>query len=95
MKELDILHGDTVILRGNRRKMCPAVAIKDVDLEEGKIRMNKCIRKNLRVNLGEMVAVKPMTDIVNLTKVSVLPFADTVEGLEGDLKNTYLIPYFY
>jgi transitional endoplasmic reticulum ATPase len=47
--------------------------------------MNKCVRGNLRVHLGDIVAVKPKTDIVNLTKVMVLPFKDTIEGLEGDL----------
>ena len=33
MTELGIFHGDTVILRGNKRKMCPAVAIKDDELD--------------------------------------------------------------
>ena len=47
--------------------------------------MNKCIRSNIRVKLGDIVAVKAKTDIVNLTKVMVLPFKDTIEGLEGDL----------
>ncbi len=85
MAELDIYHGDTVILRGNKRKMCPAVAIKDDELDTGKIRMNRCIRNNLRVHLGDVVAVKPKKDIVNLTKIHVLPFKDSIEGLEGDL----------
>jgi len=30
----------------------------DNDLEDGKIRMNKVIRKNLRVRLGDVVTVK-------------------------------------
>ena len=85
MSELGIFHGDTVVLRGNKRKMCPAVAIKDDDLDVGKIRMNRCIRNNLRVHLGDVVAVKAKQDIINLTKIHVLPFADSVEGLEGDL----------
>jgi len=57
------------------------VVLKDKDLEEGKILMNNCMRKNLRVSIGEMVAVKPMTDIGNLTKIHILPFADSIEGL--------------
>ena len=94
MQELNIFHGDTVILRGNKRKMCPAVVVKDDDLEPEKIRMNRCIRNNLRVKLGDIVAVKPKTDIVNLTKIHVLPFEDSIEGLEGDLAEVYLKPYF-
>ena len=58
MQELGIFHGDTVVLRGNKRKLCPAVAIKDDDLDIGKIRMNRCIRNNIRVRLGDVVAVK-------------------------------------
>ena len=94
MQELNIFHGDTVILRGNKRKMCPAVAIKDDEFDPEKIRMNRCIRNNCRVKLGDIVAVKPKQDIVNLTKIHVLPFADSIEGLEGDLAQTYLVPYF-
>jgi len=82
------------LLRGNKRKFCPAVAVKDDDLEPEKIRLNKCIRHNLRVKLGDVVAVKAKTDIVNLTKIHVLPFKDTIEGLEGNLAEIYLVPYF-
>ena len=82
------------MLRGNKRKTCPAVALKDKDLPDEKIRMNKCIRKNLRVNLGDLVCVKAKENIPNLTKIHVLPFKDSIEGLEGDLAQTYLVPYF-
>ena len=94
MTELGIFHGDTVLLRGNRRKTCPAVAIKDDELPVEKIRMNRCIRNNIKVKLGDIVAVKPKTDIVNLTKIHVLPFKDSIEGLDGDIATTYLVPYF-
>ena len=30
----------------------------------------------------------------NLTKIHVLPLEDTIEGIQGDLTKTYLIPYF-
>jgi len=81
LAELGIFHGDTVMLRGNKRKTCPAIALQDKDLDDGKIRMNKCIRKNLRVHLSDVVVVKPKTDIANLTKVMILPFKDSIEGL--------------
>ena len=47
MTELNIFHGDTVMLRGNKRKKCPAVAIKDDELDTEKIRMNRCFSKNI------------------------------------------------
>ena len=40
--------------------------------------MNKTIRRNLRVLLGDMVSVHPCPDIANGNKIHVLPFADTI-----------------
>jgi transitional endoplasmic reticulum ATPase len=66
----------------------------DNDLEDGKIRMNKTIRKNLRVRLGDVVTIKAAADAPNLTRIHILPMDDTIEGISGDLTTTYLIPYF-
>ena len=35
-----------------------------------------------------------MANVPYLTKVHVLPLADTIEGITGDLATTYLDPYF-
>jgi transitional endoplasmic reticulum ATPase len=56
--------------------------------------MNKVVRKNLKVRLGDTVIVKPSTNTPNLSKIHILPFDDSVEGITGDLTQTYLIPYF-
>ncbi len=40
--------------------------------------MNKTIRKNLRVRLGDIVQIKPAGEIPNLTKIHVLPLGDTI-----------------
>ena len=58
MEELKIYHGDTILIRGSKRKRCPAIALKDQKLDVNKIRMNKCIRKNLRVKISDIVTVK-------------------------------------
>ena len=47
--------------------------------------MNKVVRKNLRVRLGDIVTIKPAGDLKNLTKIHVLPLDDTIEGISGDL----------
>lgn len=52
MEELQIFRGDTVLLRGKMRHDTVCVVLADQDLEEGKIRLNKVVRKNLRVRLG-------------------------------------------
>lgn len=59
-----------------------------------KIRMNKVVRRNLRVRLGDVIAVHPCPDIPNGNRVHILPIDDTIEGITGNLTQTYLIPYF-
>ena len=66
-----------------RSALC--IALVDNKLEEGKIRMNKVVRKNLRLRLGDIVSVKPAPDVPNLTKIHILPIDDTIEGITGDL----------
>lgn len=62
-------------------------------MKDHEIRMNKCVRKNIRVKLGDTVVIKSV-NAPNLTKIEVRPFDDSVEGVTGDIKATYLVPYF-
>ena len=97
MEELKIFKGDTVLLKGKKRKdtICLALTPEEGDdLDDGKIRMNKVVRKNLRVRLGDVVAVHPHSDVPNAERVHILPIDDTIEGITGNLTQTYLIPYF-
>jgi len=58
MDELKIFKGDTVLLKGKKRRdtVCIALAVEDGDeLPDDKIRMNKVVRKNLRVRFGDVV----------------------------------------
>lgn len=52
--------------------------------------MNKVIRTNLRVRLGDVVSVHASPILKYGERVHVLPLDDTVEGLTGDLLGTYL-----
>lgn len=96
LSELALFKGDPVILTGKRRKQTVVVALQESgsELDDNKIRMNKTVRKNLKLRLGDTVIVKPSTNTPNLTKIHILPFDDSVEGISGDLTQTYLIPYF-
>jgi transitional endoplasmic reticulum ATPase len=94
LNELKIFKGDPILIKGKKRHETLVIALVDNKLEEGKIRMNKAVRKNLRVRLGDVVSIKQVANVPNLTKVHVLPLDDTIEGLTGDLATTYLVPYF-
>lgn len=56
--------------------------------------MNKVARKNISVRLGDEVIVKSVSNVQNLTKIHILPFDDSIEGVSGDIASTYLVPYF-
>jgi len=97
MDELKIFKGDTVLLKGKKRKdtVCIALAVEDNDeLPNDKIRMNKVVRNNLRVRFGDVVQVHPCPDIPNGNRVHILPIDDTIEGVTGNLTQTFLVPYF-
>lgn len=57
MDELQLFRGDTVLLKGKKRKETVCIVLADENCEEGKIRMNRVVRKNLRVRLGDVVSV--------------------------------------
>lgn len=59
-----------------------------------KIRMNRSIRKNLRIRLGDIVSIQQCDDAKYGKRIHVLPIDDTVEGLTGSLFDVYLKPYF-
>ena len=97
MDELKIMKGDTVLLKGKKRRdtVCICLSVEDGDdLPDEKIRMNKVVRNNLRVRFGDIVQVHPCTDIPNGNRVHILPLDDTIEGVTGNLTQTFLVPYF-
>ena len=58
------------------------------------MRLNKVVRKNLKVRLGDIVSVHACGDVPYGKRVHVLPLDDTIEGITGNLFDTYLKPYF-
>lgn len=64
MTELKIFKGSPVIIKGKKRKETVAVPIIDNKLDNEKIRMNKTVRKNLRVRLGDVVTIKPLESVI-------------------------------
>mmetsp|Transcript_16740 Transcript_16740/g.28385 ORF Transcript_16740/g.28385 Transcript_16740/m.28385 type:complete len:885 (+) Transcript_16740:91-2745(+) len=94
MEELGLLSGDTVLLKGKKKKNTVAVVIADDNVAAGRIQMTKVVRSNIRLRLGDTAVITPMPDIKFAKKVLVLPFEDTIEGISGDLFDVFLKPYF-
>ena len=52
--------------------------------------MNKVVRSNLRVRLGDVVSVHQCPDVKYGKRVHILPIDDTIEGVTGNLFDAYL-----
>ena len=55
MDELQLFRGDTVLLKGKRRRETVCIVLSDDTVSDEKIRINRCVRNNLRVRLGDIV----------------------------------------
>ncbi|XP_042054259.1 cell division control protein 48 homolog E-like [Salvia splendens] len=94
MEKLQLFRGDTILIKGKKRKDTVCIALADDTCDEPKIRMNKVVRNNLRVRLGDVVSVHQCADVKYGKRVHILPIDDTVEGVTGNLFDAYLKPYF-
>merc|ERR1740129_2618102 len=94
MDELQLLRGDTVLLKGKKRKESVCIVLSDETCPDEKIRMNRVVRNNLRVRLGDVVAIQSCPDVKYGKRVHVLPIDDSVEGLSGNWFEVYFKPHF-
>lgn len=77
-------------LQGKKRKDTVCIVLADETCEENKIRLNKVVRTNLRVRLGDVVSVHQCPDVKYGKRIHVLPLEDTIEGVTGNLFDAYL-----
>ncbi|KAI8823782.1 P-loop containing nucleoside triphosphate hydrolase protein [Fimicolochytrium jonesii] len=94
IEQLNLFRGDTVLLKGKKRKDTVLMVLSDDNVEPSKIRLNKVVRNNLRVRLGDVVSVHSCSEIKYGKRIHVLPIDDTIEGITGNLFDIYLKPYF-
>ena len=83
MDELMLFRGDTVLLKGKRRRETVCIVLSDDTTADDKIRINRCVRNNLRVRLGDVVSIQACPDVKYGKRIHVLPIDDTVEGITG------------
>ena len=77
-------------IQGKKRKDTICIALADDTCDEPKIRMNKVVRSNLRVRLGDVISVHQCADVKYGKRVHILPVDDTIEGVTGNLFDAYL-----
>ena len=94
MDELELFRGDSVLLKGKKRKETVCIVLSDDTVSTDRIHMNRVVRNNLRVRLGDVVSVSSCSDIKYGKRIHVLPIDDTIEGLTGNWFEVYLKPYF-
>lgn len=96
MEELGLFRGDTVLLKGKKRRDTVCIVLADDECEDVKIHCNRVVRNNLRVRLGDIVTVSACPSIQYGKRIHVLPFSEDLEGLaaDSDLFNVFLRPYF-
>ncbi|XP_069783477.1 transitional endoplasmic reticulum ATPase-like isoform X2 [Narcine bancroftii] len=94
MDELQLFRGDTVLLKGKKRRETVCIVLSDDTCSEERIRISRVTRNNLRVRLGDVVSIQACPDVKYGKRIHVLPIDDTIEGLTGNLFEVYLKPYF-
>ncbi|KRZ15532.1 Transitional endoplasmic reticulum ATPase [Trichinella zimbabwensis] len=94
MEELLLFRGDTVLIKGKRRRDTVVVVLADETCPKEKIRLNRLVRGNLRVRVGDVVNIQALPDLKYGTRILVLPIQDTIVGLQGNLFEVFLKPYF-
>uniref|UniRef100_A0A8C4NU68 Transitional endoplasmic reticulum ATPase n=1 Tax=Dicentrarchus labrax TaxID=13489 RepID=A0A8C4NU68_DICLA len=53
MDELQLFRGDTVLMKGKKRRETVCIVLSDDTCSDEKVRMNRVVRNNLRVRLGD------------------------------------------
>merc|ERR1712134_36932 len=94
MDELQLFRGDTVLIKGKKRKETVCIVLSDDTVSDEKIRIPRVVRTNLRVRLSDVVALHPCPDVKYGKRIHVLPIDDSIDGVTGDLFQVFLKPYF-
>ena len=73
METLQLFRGDTVLVKGKKRKETVLIVLADDDLDDGSARINRVVRHNLRVKHGDIISVHPCHDIKYVSLIETSP----------------------
>merc|ERR1712028_202818 len=79
---------------GKKGRDTVCIVLADETCDDANVRMNKVVRKNLRIRLSDVITVTACGDVPYGKRIHVLPLDDTIEGVSGNLFEVYLKPYF-
>jgi formylmethanofuran dehydrogenase subunit D len=84
MEALQLFRGDTVLVRGKKRKDTVLIVLADDDLDDGSARINRVVRHNLRVKHGDIITIHPCPDIKYVsTELPALASGQDVDNASG------------
>lgn len=75
MDALQLFRGDTVLVRGKKRKETVLIVLADEELDEGSARINRVVRHNLRVKHGDVITISACPDIKYASPLDILETA--------------------
>ena len=91
METLQLFRGDTVLVKGKKRKDTVLIVLADDDLDDGSARMNRVVRHNLRVKHGDIVTVHACPDIKYVSYLFVASKALTDKRCRPSVSQSYLL----
>ncbi|CAF3777975.1 unnamed protein product [Rotaria sp. Silwood1] len=94
MDKLELFCGDTVKLKGKKRRETICIALFDDTCRDNRIRVHQVVQNNLRVRPGDIISIQGCPHVKYGTRIHVLPIEDTVNDTVGNLLQEYLQPYF-
>ena len=87
MDELKIFKSETVLVKGRKQKKIVLILLPDQSgsLPDNKARLNEIARRNLGVNIGDLVTINKTHYLQVGKRVKILPIKDSIEGISGNL----------
>ena len=96
MEALQLFRGDTVLLKGKKRKDTVCIVLADDTCDESRIRINKVVRRNLRVRLGDVVSVHQVRLLLKkFLKFVCFLFRPSLSALSLDFFLSFLFSFFF
>lgn len=94
MNKLDLFCGDTVKLKGNKRRETICHVFLDDTCQDDCVRVHYVIQNNLRVCSKDKISIEGFPNVKYGIRIHVLPIIDVMIEMPNNLLEDYLRPYF-